>query len=104
MRISDWSSDVCSSDLPHDVPQRALGSVEGRAALVHAIAHIEFNAINLALDAGWPTEAFPDAYYENWLSVAQDEARHFALSRARLQSLGSAYAHFTAHNGLWAAA
>src|SRR3546814_10370993 len=104
MRISDWSSDVCSSDLPHDVPQRALGSVEGRAALVHAIAHIEFNAINLALDAGWRFEGLPDAYYEDWLSVAQDEARHFAMLRARLQSLGYDYGDFTAHNGLWEAA
>src|SRR3546814_5659520 len=58
---------------PHDVPQRALGSVEGRAALVHAIAHIEFNAINLALDAGWRFEGLPDAYYEDWLSVRSEE-------------------------------
>src|SRR3546814_3125091 len=78
MRISDWSSDVCSSDL--------------------------FNAINLALDAGWRFEGLPDAYYEDWLSVAQDEARHFAMLRARLQSLGYDYGDFTAHNGLWEAA
>src|SRR3546814_3055633 len=70
---------------PHDVPQRALGSVEGRAALVHAIAHIEFNAINLALDAGWRFEGLPDAYYEDWLSVAQDERSEEHTSE--LQSL-----------------
>lgn len=89
---------------PHDVPQRALGSVEGRAALVHAIAHIEFNAINLALDAGWRFDAMPDAYYADWLSVAQDEARHFAMLRVRLQAMGYDYGDFAAHNGLWEAA
>lgn len=89
---------------PHDVPQRALGSVEGRAALLHAIAHIEFNAINLALDAGWRFENMPADYYADWLSVAQDEARHFAMLRARLQEMDFDYGDFAAHNGLWEAA
>lgn len=89
---------------PHDVPQRALGSIEGRAALVHAIAHIEFNAINLALDAGWRFDGMPAAYYADWLSVAQDEARHFAMLRTRLQAMGYDYGDFAAHNGLWEAA
>ncbi|HET8882826.1 MAG TPA: ferritin-like domain-containing protein [Solimonas sp.] len=89
---------------PRDVPQRALGSREGRAALLHAIAHIEFNAINLALDAGWRFAAMPRDYYADWLGVAQDEARHFAMLRARLQSLGFDYGDFAAHNGLWEAA
>lgn len=89
---------------PREVPRRALGSAEGRAALIHAIAHIEFNAINLALDAGWRFADMPEAYYADWLSVAQDEARHFALLRARLQALGHDYGDFAAHDGLWEAA
>lgn len=88
---------------PRDVPARGLGSVEGRAALCHAVAHIEFNAINLALDAGLRFGAMPDAYYADWLSVAQDEARHFLMMRQRLQQLGFDYGDFTAHNGLWEA-
>lgn len=89
---------------PRKVPQRSLGTPQGRAALVHAIAHIEFNAINLALDAGWRFTGMPDAFYADWLSVAQDEARHFAMLRTRLQSLGFDYGDFSAHDGLWEAA
>lgn len=89
---------------PRDVPARGLGSVEGRAALCHAVAHIEFNAINLALDAGLRFGGMPAGYYADWLRVAQDEARHFGLMRARLQQLGSDYGDFAAHNGLWESA
>lgn len=89
---------------PRDVAQRGLGSQAGRAALVHAVAHIEFNAINLALDAIWRFEGMPLAYYADWLSVAQDEARHFALCRQRLLDLGLDYGDLPAHNGLWEAA
>ena len=89
---------------PRDVPTRGLGTVAGRAALIHAVSHIEFNAINLALDAAWRFRALPDAYYADWLSVARDEARHFAMLRARLQSLGYDYGDMPAHNGLWEAA
>lgn len=89
---------------PRGVPQRGLGSVEGRAALCHAVAHIEFNAINLALDAGLRFTGMPAAYYADWLSVAQDEARHFLMMRARLQQLGYDYGDFAAHNGLWESA
>lgn len=89
---------------PRDVPTRGLGTVAGRAALIHAVAHIEFNAINLALDAAWRFRGLPDAYYADWLSVARDEARHFAMLRARLQSLGYDYGDMPAHNGLWEAA
>ncbi|MES2683191.1 MAG: ferritin-like domain-containing protein [Pseudomonadota bacterium] len=89
---------------PREVPQRGLGSVEGRAALCHAVAHIEFNAINLALDAGLRFGGMPEAYYADWLSVAQDEARHFLMMRARLQQLGYDYGDFAAHNGLWESA
>jgi len=83
------------------VPRRRLGSVAGRAALVHAIAHIEFNAINLALDAVYRFRGMPIEYYGDWLSVAADEARHFQLLQERLAELGFAYGDFPAHNGLW---
>lgn len=83
------------------VPQRGLGSAEGRAALVHAVAHIEFNAINLAWDAVYRFRGMPIAYYRDWASCAHDEVRHFALLSARLAELGHAYGDFDAHNGLW---
>jgi len=83
------------------VPRRRLGSARGRAALVHAIAHIEFNAINLALDAVYRFRDMPHGYYRDWLSVAADEARHFRLLQKRLRELGSEYGDFPAHNGLW---
>jgi len=89
---------------PRDVPYRGLGSAAGRAALIHAVAHIEFNAINLALDAAWRFDGMPADYYADWISVAKDEARHFAMLRARLQQLGFDYGDLTAHNGLWEAA
>lgn len=89
---------------PREVPQRGLGSDAGRAALVHAVAHIEFNAINLALDAVWRFAAQPAAYYEDWLSVAQDEARHFRLCCERLGEMDVEYGALPAHNGLWEAA
>jgi len=86
------------------VPQRGLGSMEGRAALVHAVAHIEFNAINLAWDAVYRYRGKPDAYYRDWASCANDEARHFAMLSERLAELGYAYGDFDAHDGLWAMA
>jgi len=86
---------------PKDVPQRSLGSVEGRAALLHALAHIEFNAINLALDAIWRFAGMPAQFYVDWLKVAKEEAYHFRLLRDRLTALGYAYGDFPAHNGLW---
>ena len=89
---------------PAKVPRRRLGSDAGRAALVHAVAHIEFNAINLALDACWRFQGMPPDYYRDWLSVAVDEARHFQLLAARLSELGHEYGDFPAHNGLWEAA
>lgn len=89
---------------PREVPSRGLGSREGRIALVHAVAHIEFNAINLALDALQRFRGLPRDYYADWLGVAQDEARHFALLRERLQQLGADYGDLPAHNGLWEAA
>ncbi len=87
--------------LPREVPRRALGSAEGRAALVHAVVHIEFNAINLAWDAVYRFRGMPVDYYRDWVSVANDEARHFTMLAARLGQLGHAYGDFDAHNGLW---
>jgi uncharacterized ferritin-like protein (DUF455 family) len=83
------------------VPHRGLGTQEGRVALIHAVAHIEFNAINLAWDAVYRFRDKPDAYYRDWASCAHDEARHFAMLSARLAELGHAYGDFDAHNGLW---
>ncbi len=86
---------------PRALARRGLGSIEGRAAFVHAIAHIEFNAIDLACDAVFRFRDMPDAYYSDWANVADDEARHFALLQTRLRELGYAYGDFDAHNGLW---
>ncbi len=86
---------------PRDVPQRKLASDEGRAALVHAIAHIEFNAINLALDAVYRFRDMPEEFYGDWLQVAAEEAYHFSLLRDRLAELGHGYGDLPAHNGLW---
>lgn len=87
--------------LPKDLPQRGLGSVEGRAAFLHAIAHIEFNAINLAWDAVYRFRGMPNDFYADWVQVADDEARHFTLLSTRLVELGAAYGDWPAHNGLW---
>jgi uncharacterized ferritin-like protein (DUF455 family) len=83
------------------VPRRKLTTPAGRAALVHAIAHIEFNAINLALDAVYRFRGLPSAFYDDWLQVAAEEAEHFLMLRRRLATLGHAYGDFDAHNGLW---
>lgn len=86
---------------PASLPRRRLGSVEGRAALIHAIAHIEFNAINLALDAAYRFRRMPERFTLEWLSVASDEVRHFRLLQSRLADLGYRYGDFPAHDGLW---
>ncbi|WP_242108479.1 ferritin-like domain-containing protein [Luteimonas aquatica] len=86
---------------PRDLPRRGFGTPEGRAAFVHSIAHIEFNAIDLAWDAVYRFRGMPARYYADWVGVANDEARHFVLLRERLQQLGHDYGDFDAHNGLW---
>lgn len=86
---------------PFAVERRSLATIEGRAALVHALAHIEFNAINLALDAVQRFRGLPREYYDDWLKVAAEEAYHFELLRDHLCSLGFDYGDFPAHNGLW---
>ena len=86
---------------PHEVPRRRVDTLAGRAALTHALAHIEFNAINLALDAAHRFTAMPRDYYADWLQVAHEEAQHFSLLAEYLCSLGHVYGDFPAHNGLW---
>jgi uncharacterized ferritin-like protein (DUF455 family) len=83
------------------VPRRSPFTELGHAALIHSIVHIEFNAINLALDAILRFEGMPDQYYLDWLSVAKDEARHFTLLHEHLRTLGYEYGDFPAHDGLW---
>ncbi|MDP1690801.1 MAG: ferritin-like domain-containing protein [Burkholderiaceae bacterium] len=89
--------------VPHtELARRSPFTREGRAALLHAVAHIEFNAINLALDAIWRFANMPPDYYRDWLGVAAEEALHFTLLREHLrQSLGVEYGGFDAHDGLW---
>lgn len=86
---------------PNKLKHRSVQSVEGRAVLLHALAHIEFNAINLALDMVWRFSHLPANFYRDWLKVAREEAYHFSLLRNRLVALGYDYGHFPAHNGLW---
>ncbi len=86
---------------PLSVPRRRLGSEHGRAAFVHAIAHIELNAVNLAWDCVYRFRGMPHQYYDDWVRVAGEEAEHFELLRARLAELGHEYGDFEAHEGLW---
>ncbi|MCB5191719.1 ferritin-like domain-containing protein [Methylobacillus arboreus] len=81
--------------------KRSMRTAEGRAALIHALAHIEFNAINLALDAVWRFAGMPAEYYADWLKIAAEEALHFGLLHEHLQSLGYRYGDFTGHDSLW---
>lgn len=87
---------------PRQVPKRnKLHTLAGRAALLHALAHIEFNAINLAMDAAYRFREMPRDYYHDWLRVAAEEALHFNLLAQHLATLGYGYGDFPAHNGLW---
>jgi uncharacterized ferritin-like protein (DUF455 family) len=86
---------------PKLVPKRRMDTLEGRAGLLHSLAHIEFNAMNLALDAIWRFPDMPKAYYEDWLKVAKEEAYHFSLVNEHLHALGFSYGDFPAHNSLW---
>lgn len=86
---------------PRLLGHRGMHSPEGRAVLLHALAHIEFNAINLALDALWRFSQMPEAFYGDWLQVAAEEAHHFTLLSGRLAQFGHAYGDFPAHDGLW---
>jgi len=86
---------------PRALARRSAHTPEGRAALIHALCHIEFNAINLALDAVYRFRQMPGGYYTDWLQVAKEEAYHFGLLEQHLATLGYRYGDFPAHNGLW---
>ncbi|MBL8521226.1 MAG: ferritin-like domain-containing protein [Betaproteobacteria bacterium] len=120
VRAADWSGApvdaaariVCLETLPgrahlpvlvspHRVPQRSCTTRQGRAALIHALAHIESNAVNLALDIAWRFADLPIPFYRDWIGVAREEALHFEWLDAHLATLGHRYGDFPAHNGLW---
>lgn len=86
---------------PRLVGRRSMVTQEGRAMLIHSLAHIEFNAVNLALDALWRFPDMPAEYYADWLRVAAEEAIHFSMLVAHLKVLGHAYGDFPAHDSLW---
>jgi uncharacterized ferritin-like protein (DUF455 family) len=91
---------------PRQMPKRALTTDRGRIALLHAIAHIELNAVDLALDivARFATEPVPNSFFDGWMKVAFEEAKHFCMVRDRLRQLGADYGDLPAHDGLWQAA
>ena len=86
---------------PQNVPSRSVHTTHGLAGMVHAICHIEFNAIHLALDAIWRFPGLPEAYYRDWLQVAYEESTHFQKLHQLLQHMGHQYGDFDAHDGLW---
>ncbi|MBP1856954.1 ferritin-like domain-containing protein [Rhizobium herbae] len=91
---------------PRQMPKRALTTDKGRIALLHAIAHIELNAVDLALDivARFASEPVPKSFFDGWMQVAFEEAKHFRMVRDRLRQLGADYGDLPAHDGLWQAA
>ncbi len=111
LHLADWDAPQPVDDAgrpqrpelvhPRQLPRRTLAHEKGRAALIHAVTHIEFNAINLAWDAVYRFRGLPEAYYGDWIGVADDEARHFLALRGRLRELGFEYGDFPAHKGLW---
>ncbi len=80
---------------------KSMATPEGRAMLVHSVAHIELNAIDLALDVVWRFAGMPEAFYTDWVRIAQEEAKHFSLLRQHLMDMGFDYGDFPAHNALW---
>lgn len=116
-QLGDWRVDADAAlDAPAGIPgrparpelvpprlvgRRSMATVEGRAMLVHALAHIEFNAVNLALDALWRFPGMPQDYYTDWLRVAGEESLHFNMLCGHLATLGYAYGDFPGHDSLW---
>ena len=86
---------------PADLPRRNIKTIEGKAAMIHSFAHIEFNAINLAWDLICRFQNMPKEFYSDWAKVAAEETRHFVLLQKRLKDLGYVYGDFSAHDGLW---
>jgi len=91
---------------PNRMPRRGTGGTKGRIALLHALAHIELNAIDLAWDiiARFAGDNLPKAFFDDWVGVAHEESEHFLALEALLKALGSAYGNESAHDGLWDAA
>lgn len=91
---------------PQKVPKRGIGSLKGRIALIHSLCHIELNAIDLALDiiARFAAEPVPRSFFDGWVMVASEEAKHFTMLRRRLHQLGAQYGDLPAHDGLWQSA
>ena len=92
--------------LPRDMPRRSFKGERGRVALLHSLAHIELNAIDLAFDiAGrFQADGLPSVFFDDWVGVGDDEARHFTMLEGRLASFGARYGDLPAHDGLWQAA
>jgi uncharacterized ferritin-like protein (DUF455 family) len=86
---------------PSKLPKRSMRTLEGRAALIHALAHIELNAVDLGLDIVWRFPGMPESFYRDWVAIAKEEAEHFTLLNRLLTDRGYAYGDFPAHNGLW---
>jgi uncharacterized ferritin-like protein (DUF455 family) len=86
---------------PAGLLSRSVHTLEGRAVLIHALAHIEFNAINLALDVVWRFSGMPERFYREWIGVAREESEHYRLLAEHLADLGYCYGDFPAHDGLW---
>ncbi len=92
----------CQIVSPKDVPKRKrLDTKEGRAILLHAIAHIEYSAIDLAIDSAYRYKNMPKSFYDDWLEVAMDECRHFTMIERLLERIGYAYGSFPVHQGLF---
>lgn len=89
---------------PRDLPRRRLGTEAGKRSFIHAIAHIEFNAIKLALDIAYRFKGLPEQFYKDWLYVANDECKHFKLLCAHLATYDCAYGDDPSHDGLWSMA
>ncbi len=102
-------SEVCFPDKPlcvspRDLPRRRLGSEAGKRSFIHAIAHIEFNAIKLALDIAYRYQNLPEQFYIDWLYVANDECKHFELLCQHLKNYDCEYGDLPSHDGLWSMA
>ena len=87
---------------PREMEKRSLHTLKGRIAMLHALAHIELNAVDLALDivARYATEPVPHSFFDGWMQVAFEEAKHFGMVRERLKALGADYGDLPAHDGL----
>lgn len=91
---------------PRDMPKRSLTGKAGRLALIHSLAHIELNAVDLTWDliGRFPHIRLPRSYYDDWVRVGLEEAKHFSMLEDRLAKLEAAYGDMPAHDGLWQAA